>query len=73
MYGINAKLSKAYFQCHMCRTTKMQEQYIWGNFAILPEYPYKEQKICKKCAIREAGTKTGKKRLEVIDELYDRS
>ena len=29
--------------------------------------------ICKKCAIRETGTKTGKKRLEVIDELYDGS
>ena len=66
MYGVNAKLSKTYFKCFMCHGTKIQEVYIWGNFAILPKHPYKEQKICKKCAIRENGKR--KKLEDIIDE-----
>ena len=66
MYGINAKLSKEYFKCHICRNTKMQERYIWGNFAILPKHKYKEYIICKKCAIREHGKRT--KLEDIIDE-----
>ena len=66
MYGINAKLSKEYFTCYMCRTTKAQDVYIWGNFAIPPKHPYKEQRICKKCAIRENGKR--KKLENIIDE-----
>jgi len=66
MYGVNAKLPKDYFQCHMCRITKIQEMYIWGNFAILPKHPYKEYRICKKCAIRENGKR--KKLENIIDE-----
>ena len=63
MYGINAKLSKAYFKCFMCSSHKMQEVYIWGNFAILPKHIYQEYRICKKCAIREHGSN---KKLEII-------
>ena len=66
MYGVNAKLSKTYFKCYMCRTTKVQDMYIWGNFAIPPKHPYKEQRICKKCAIREHGKR--KKLDDIIDE-----
>ena len=66
MYGVNAKLSKAYFTCYMCRITKTQDVYIWGNFAILPEHPYKEQRICKKCAKRENGKR--KKLDDIINE-----
>lgn len=58
MYGVNAKLSKAHFTCYMCRITKAQDVYIWGNFAILPEHPYKEYRICNKCAKRENGKRT---------------
>ena len=58
MYGVNAKLSRAHFTCYMCRITKAQDVYIWGNFAILPEHPYKEQRICIKCAKREHGKRT---------------
>ena len=58
MYGVNAKLSKAYFTCYMCRITKTQDVYIWGNFAIPPKHPYKEQRICIKCAKREHGKRT---------------
>ena len=50
----------------MCRTTKVQDVYIWGNFVILPKYPYEEQRICKKCAIRENGKR--KKLEDIIDE-----
>ena len=50
----------------MCHNTKMQEQYIWGNFAIPPEHPYKEQRICKRCAVREHGKR--KKLDNIIDE-----
>ena len=58
MYGINAKLSKKYFKCFMCHTSKTQDVYIWGNFAIPPKHSYKEYEICKKCAIRELGKRT---------------
>ena len=66
MYGVNAKLSKAYFMCHMCRITKAQDVYIWGNFAIPPKHPYKEYSICNKCAKREHGKRT--KLDEIINE-----
>ena len=66
MYGINAKLPRSHFTCYMCRTTKAQDAYIWGNFAIPPEYPYEEQRICKKCAVREHGKRT--KLDNIIDE-----
>ena len=58
MYGVNAKLAKTHFTCHMCRLTKAQDVYIWGNFAIPPKHSYKEYEICKKCAIRELGKRT---------------
>ena len=70
MYGINAKLSKLHFTCFMCHTTKAQDVYIWGNFAIPPEHPYKEQRICKKCAAREHGKRT--KLDNIIDERTER-
>jgi len=66
MYGVNAKLPKTKFTCFMCRTTKVQDVYIWGNFVILPKHLYKEQTICKKCAKREIGKRT--KLEDVIDE-----
>ena len=66
MYGINAKLPRSYFMCFMCRTTKAQDVYIWGNFAIPPNHPYKEQRICIKCAKREHGKR--KKLEDIIDE-----
>ena len=66
MYGVNAKLPKTNFTCFMCRTTKVQDVYIWGNFVILPKHLYKEQRICKKCAKREIGKRT--KLEDVIDE-----
>jgi len=66
MYGVNAKLPKSHFTCFMCRTTKVQDMYIWGNFAILPLHPYREQRICNKCAKREHGKR--KKLENIIDE-----
>ena len=66
MNGINAKLPKVYFKCYMCSSHKMQEVYIWGNFAIPPEHPYEEQRICKKCAKREHGKR--KKLEDIINE-----
>ena len=50
----------------MCHITKIQDVYIWGNFAIPPEHPYKEQRICKRCAVREHGKR--KKLDNIIDE-----
>ena len=68
MYGVNAKLSRAYFTCYMCRITKAQDVYIWGNFAIPPEHPYEEQRICNKCAKREHGKRKKQKLEDIIDE-----
>ena len=42
----------------MCHIAKAQDVYIWGNFAILSEHPYEEQRICNKCAKREHGKRT---------------
>ena len=50
----------------MCHITKVQDVYIWGNFAILPEHPYEEQRICNKCAKRENGKR--KKLEDIINE-----
>ena len=61
MYGINAKLPKEFFECYMCKARALSHSYIWGNFAILPEHPYTEHRICKKCAQREVGSKNKKK------------
>ena len=58
MYGVNAKLSKAYFKFYMCHIAKAQDVYIWGNFDILQKHPYEEQRICNKCAKRENGKRT---------------
>ena len=66
MYGDNAKLPRLHFTCFMCRTTKAQDVYIWGNFAIPPNHPYKEQRICRKCAKREHGKR--KKLEDIINE-----
>ena len=66
MNGVNSKFPRSHFTCIMCSTTKVQDIYIWGNFAILPEHPYEEQRICKKCAKREHGKR--KKLEDIIDE-----
>ena len=50
----------------MCHTAKVQDVYIWGNFAIPPKHPYKEYSICNKCAKREHGKRT--KLDEIINE-----
>ena len=69
MHGINAKLPKTYFSCEMCsRPCKLQHPYVYGNFAIPPEHPYKELEICKACALREHGKKSKIKLETVIEE-----
>ena len=69
MFGINAKLSKKYFNCNMCSGGhRLQDVYILGNFAIPPEHPYEEIEICKACALREYGKKNKIKLETIIDE-----
>ncbi len=69
MFGINAKLSKKYFNCNMCSGGhRLQNVYILGNFAIPPEHPYEEIEICKACALREHGKKNKNKLETIIDE-----
>ena len=69
MFGINAKLSKKYFNCNMCSGGhRLQNVYILGNFAIPPEHPYEEIEICKACALREHGKKNKIKLETIIDE-----
>ncbi len=54
-----------YQSCDMCKNTSRTSFYIWiGDITKI------KLSICRKCAIRELGTKTGKKRLEVIDARY---
>ena len=54
---IKAKLPKEYLNCQMCAKNKLQDVYIWGSFAMLPEHPYYELKICKDCAVKDHGHK----------------
>jgi len=69
MYGINARLPKKYFKCGMCSDShKLQHVYIYGNFAIPPEHPYKEIEVCKACALREHGKKNKMKLDKIIEE-----
>ena len=69
MFGINAKLPKKHFVCNMCSGShKLQDVYIWGNFAISPEHPYEELEICKACALREHGRKSKTKLDTIIEE-----
>ena len=69
MFGINAKLSKMYFNCNVCSGGhRLQDVYILGNFAIPPEHPYEEIEICKACALREHGKKNKNKLETIIDE-----
>jgi hypothetical protein len=72
MYGINAKLPKTQFKCEMCHRTQVQDRYVWGNFALPPKHKYKEHTICKKCAIREHGSKNKRKLEDIIDERTER-
>ena len=50
----------------MCNNTSKANFYLW-----IGDLTKTRLSICKKCAIRELGTKNGKKRLEVIDANRD--
>tara|TARA_R100000781_G_C4023830_1_gene108096 strand:+ start:304 stop:534 length:231 start_codon:yes stop_codon:yes gene_type:complete len=65
---IKAKLSKEYLKCEMCAKNKLQDVYIWGSFAMLPEHPYYELKICKDCAVKDHGHKNKIKLNNIIEE-----
>lgn len=42
------------------------------NFAILPKHPYEEQRICKKCAMREHGSRNKQKLEDIINERTEK-
>ena len=65
---IKAKLPKEYLNCQMCAKNKLQDVYIWGSFAMLPEHPYYELKICKDCAVKDHGHKNKIKLNDIIEE-----
>ena len=67
-YGINARLPRKYLRCEMCHKSQMQDVYVYGSFAIPPEYVYYELEICRVCAIREYGKKSKPKLDEIIEE-----
>lgn len=51
-----------YQKCQMCDNASKADFYLW-----IGDLTKVRLSICKKCALRELGTKNGKKRLEVID------
>ena len=65
---IKAKLPKEYLNCQMCAKNKLQDVYIWGSFAMLPEHPYYELKICKDCAVKDHGHRNKFKLNDIIEE-----
>ena len=65
---IKAKLPKEYLNCQMCAKNKLQDVYIWGSFAMPPEHPYYELKICKDCAVKDHGHKNKLKLNDIIEE-----
>ena len=47
---------------------RLQDVYIFGNFAIPPKHLYEEIEICKACALREYGKKNKIKLETIIEE-----
>tara|TARA_R100000742_G_C4266422_1_gene84518 strand:- start:753 stop:1016 length:264 start_codon:yes stop_codon:yes gene_type:complete len=71
-YGIIAKLPRKYLRCEMCHKSQMQDVYIYGSFAMPPEYVYYELEICRVCALREYGNKSKPKLDEIIKEKTEK-
>ena len=66
---IAKSLGKLVFEkCGMCDNSSKANFYLW-----IGDITKSKLSICKKCAIRELGTRTGKKRLEAIDAMFDRT
>ena len=62
--AILKSLGKLIFQnCQMCDDSSNTDFYLW-----IGDLTKTRLSICKKCALRELGTKNGKKRLEVIND-----
>jgi len=56
------------FTCYMCKyTTFHGSRYVYKTFEILPKNPSIEFIVCKKCAIREHGSKHKKN----FDEIFN--
>jgi hypothetical protein len=73
-YGVHDKESKKRHNvCEMCGIKGLQEVYTWGSFEILPKHPYYTLSICKKCAIRENGTKNKKNFNALIEKRMQRN
>tara|TARA_R110000824_G_scaffold189110_1_gene370552 strand:+ start:81 stop:284 length:204 start_codon:yes stop_codon:yes gene_type:complete len=62
------RLSTDGFVCEMCKTSSFNgRRYIYETFDFSPKNPSRQLIICKKCAIREHGSKHKKK----FDEIFN--
>ena len=62
------KLSSDGFTCEMCQKSTFDgRRYLYETFDFSPKNPSRQLIICKKCAIREHGSKYKKK----FDEIFN--
>ena len=64
MFGVVEFLGKYHYKCDMCKKAEYNDKYIWIGFITKDKL-----KICAKCAEREVGKKSWKKRSQQIKKL----
>ena len=74
MHGVVKHLGKNMDKCDMCSASGFRavDKYIYLTYEILPKLPSRELEICKKCAIRELGSKNKSKFDEIIKKRGER-
>lgn len=68
MHGVMKYVGKDTNRCAMCKESPLvsTKKYIYKTWEILPELPAQELIICRKCAIRENGSKNKKNFDEIV-------
>ena len=64
MYGVIEFLGKYNYRCGMCHNVNYNDKYKWRGYITKDELT-----ICIKCAEREVGKKSWKKRSQQIKKL----
>ena len=70
MHGVVKHLGKDLSKCDMCHNLpfKTIDKYLYLTWEMLPKLPQKELTICKKCALREVGSKNKKNFDKIVRE-----
>ena len=74
MHGVTKHIGKNSNKCDMCleRPFRINDKYLYLTWEILPKLPSEKLEICKKCALREIGSKNRKNFEEIIRKRGER-